>query len=219
MGLPKGTPAKEILDKVFIDFVNEKALYFEEKNLGNKYPEFKALMREYEEGIMLFEATKINVWDRASKDTQGLTAFHNAHRNDYMWDERVEVATLTLDSMSLDKLPLIKKWAAKKSLTVVADRAKKKNIPVLLTRRIYQKDEALPQGLTWTAGQKANLEDGKGIIRVEKIIPPQPKSLDEARGYIIADYQDQLEKEWVASLQTKYPVKVDETVFVTLIKK
>lgn len=219
MGMAKGTPAKEILDKSFNDFVNEKALYFEEKNLGNKYPEFKALMREYEEGIMLFEATKINVWDKASKDIQGLTAFHNAHRNDYMWDERVEVASLTLDSISMDKLPMIKKWAAKKSLTVVAEKAKKKGIPVLLTRRIYQKEDPLPQGLTWVAGQKADLQDGKGIVSVEKILPPQPKSLDEARGYIIADYQDQLEKEWVASLQTRYPVKVDETVFVTLVKK
>ena len=53
---------------------------------------------------------------------------------------------------------------------------------------------------------------------VEKIIPPQPKSLEEARGYIIADYQDQLEKEWVASLQKKYPVKVNEEVLKNISK-
>ena len=65
----------------------------------------------------------------------------------------------------------------------------------------------------------ADLPNGTGFIKVEKIIAPQPKTLEEARGYIIADYQDQLEKEWVASLQKKYPVKVDEAVFVTLVKK
>ena len=219
MGVAKGTPNKEILDKVFNDFVNEKALYFEERNLVNKYPEFKALMREYEEGIMLFEATKINVWDRASRDTVGLQAFHANHRNNYMWDERIEIATLTLDSANMDKLPLIKKWAAKKSLSAVAERAQKKGIPVMITRRIYQKEENLPEGLTWAAGQKADLPDGKGLVSVEKIIPPQPKSLEEARGYIIADYQDQLEKEWIASLQKKYTVKVDDTVLMSLVKK
>ena len=219
MGVAKGTPNKEILDKVFTEFVNEKALYFEERNLANKYPEFKALMREYEEGIMLFEATKINVWDKASRDTVGLRAFHAAHRNNYMWDERLEVATLTVDSSALDKLPLIKKWAAKKPLTTAAAKAKKKGIPVTLTRRIYQKEETLPVGLTWTAKQKADLPDGTGIVAVERIIAPQPKTLDEARGYIIADYQDQLEKEWVASLQKKYPVKVDEAVLRSLVKK
>lgn len=219
MGVAKGTPNKEILDKVFSDFVNEKALYFEERNLVNKYPEFKALMREYEEGIMLFEATKINVWDKASKDTVGLQAFHADHRMNYMWDERIEIATVTLDSASLNSLPLIKKWAAKKPLSVVAAKAAKKKIPLRITRRIYQKEETLPNGLTWAAGQKADLPDGTGFVAVERIIPPQPKSLEEARGYIIADYQDQLEKEWVASLQKKYPVRLDEKVFMTLVKK
>ncbi|MDQ3016725.1 MAG: peptidylprolyl isomerase [Bacteroidota bacterium] len=219
MGVAKGTSNKEILDKVFNEFVNEKALYYEEKNLVNKYPEFKSLMREYEEGIMLFEATKINVWDKASRDSIGLKQFHATHRNDYMWEERVEISTLTLDSANMSKLPLIKKWAVKKPLSVVAAKATKKKIPVMITKRIYQKDETLPAGLTWTSGSKADLPDGKGIVSIERVIPPQPKSLEEARGYIIADYQDQLEKEWVASLQKKYPVKVDESVFKTLVRK
>jgi peptidyl-prolyl cis-trans isomerase SurA len=219
MSLPKGTSNKEILDKVFEEFVNEKALYFEEKNLVNKYPEFKSLMREYEEGILLFEATKINVWDKASKDSIGLNKFHEAHRNNYMWDERIEIATVTLDSASMDKLPTIKKWAAKKSLNVVAAKAAKKGISMQVSRRIYQKDEKLPEGLTWTAGQKIDLPDGKGFMRVEKVSAPTPKPLEEARGYVIADYQDELEKEWVASLQKKYPIKVNEPVLMSLVKK
>ncbi|MEO6132999.1 MAG: peptidylprolyl isomerase [Saprospiraceae bacterium] len=219
MGVAKETPNKEIMDKIFSDYVNEKSLFYEEKNLVNKYPEFKALMREYEEGILLFEATKINVWDKAGKDTVGLMAFHKDHRSNYMWDERLEVATLTVDSSMMDKMPLLKKWASKKSLSAVASKAEKKHIPVQISRRIYQNDEALPIGITWTANSKADLPDGKGIVRVERIIPPQPKTLEEARGYIIADYQDQLEKEWVASLQKKYPVNVNEAVLMTLVKK
>ncbi len=219
MGLAKGTPSAEIFDKVYTEFVNEKALFFEEKNLADKYPEFKSLMREYEEGILLFEATKINVWDKASKDSTGLDAFHAAHRNDYMWDERLEVATVMLDSASMNQLATIKKWAAKKPLTVVAEKAAKKGIGMQVTRKIYQKEDQLPEGLTWAAGQKADLPDGRGFVSVEKIIPPTPKTMDEARGYIIADYQDQLEKDWVASLQAKYPVQINDAVLMSLVKK
>lgn len=219
MGMPKGTPTKDILDKVFTEFVNEKALEFEEKNLSAKYPEFKSLMREYEEGILLFEATKINVWDKASKDTAGLIAFHNAHLNNYMWDERLEIATVKLDSASVGQLATIKKWAAKKPLDVVADKAAKKQIGMTVTRRTYQKDEPLPDGITWAAGQKADLPDSTGFVSVEKIIPPTPKTLDEARGYIIADYQDQLEKDWIAALQAKYPVVIHDEVLMSLVKK
>lgn len=154
MSLPKGTPNKDILDKVFNEFVNEKALFFEEKNLSVKYPEFKSLMREYEEGILLFEATKINVWDKASKDSTGLEAYHAAHLNDYMWDERVEVATVTMDSASMDKLATVKKWAAKKPIATVEEMAAKKKIGLQVSRKIYQKDDTLPEGLTRTPEQK-----------------------------------------------------------------
>lgn len=219
MGMARGTSNQAILDKVYAEFVSEKALHFEEKNLANKYPEFKSLMREYEEGILLFEATKINVWDRASKDTAGLSAFHAAHRADYMWEERIEVATVTMDSASLDKMTTVKKWAEKKSVAAVADRAAKKGIDMQVSRRIYQADDELPLDLTWADGEMADLPEGNGFMVIEKVIPPTPKKLEEAMGYIIADYQDQLEKDWVASLQQKYPVQVNETVLMSLVKK
>ena len=104
-------------------------------------------------------------------------------------------------------------------MTVVAAKAAKKGISMQVSRRLYQKDEKLPEGLTWTKGQKQDLPDGKGFISVEKVIPPTPKTLEEARGYVIADYQDELEKQWVASLQKKYPVRINEPVLMSLVKR
>jgi peptidyl-prolyl cis-trans isomerase SurA len=219
MSMQKGASNADIVAKSFEEFSNEKALYFEEKNLVNKYPEFKALMREYEEGILLFEATKINVWDKASKDSLGLIEFHSANKNDYLWDERLEISTLTVDSASMSKLPSLKKMAMKKSLASVAAKANKKKIPAQVTTRVYQKEESLPDGLTWTPGQLIDLPSGRGLVRVERVIPPTPKTLDEARGYVIADYQDQLEREWVYALQKKYPIVINDAVLVSLIKK
>jgi peptidyl-prolyl cis-trans isomerase SurA len=46
---------------------------------------------------------------------------------------------------------------------------------------------------------------------------PTQKTLDEARGYAVAEYQDMLEKTWNAELRAKYPVKVDESVFRSMV--
>lgn len=218
MSLPKGTANRDVMEKVLTEFANEKALIYEEANLAKKYPEFANLMREYEEGILLFEATKQMVWDRAGKDTVGLKAFHAANRDKYMWDERLEVMTLTVDSAGMSQLPAIRKQAATKSPADIQARMAKKDVKCDVVTRLYLKEETLPEGLGWTAGLVADNADGKGIMKVERIVPPTPKTLDEARGYIIADYQDKLEKDWIASLKAKYAVKVNEDVLRSLIK-
>ena len=56
------------------------------------------------------------------------------------------------------------------------------------------------------------------FYKIEKILPLGPKALEESKGYIIADYQDFLEKEWVDNLKKKYPVQVTKNIFEGLIK-
>jgi peptidyl-prolyl cis-trans isomerase SurA len=48
---------------------------------------------------------------------------------------------------------------------------------------------------------------------------PVAKTLEEARGYVVAEYQDFLEKQWNEKMRQDYPVKVNETVFKSMVKK
>ena len=61
-------------------------------------------------------------------------------------------------------------------------------------------------------------EGNISFVRINKIIPPQPKTLKEARGYVISSYQDFLEQKWIAELRQKYPVKVEDKVFSSMVK-
>ena len=67
----KTKPLVEAANEMYTKFVKESVMSYEEANLERKYPDFKALMREYREGILLFEITKNEVWDKASQDTVG----------------------------------------------------------------------------------------------------------------------------------------------------
>ncbi|MBP7644100.1 MAG: peptidylprolyl isomerase, partial [Saprospiraceae bacterium] len=79
---------EEPVNALYDAFKEEKTIAFEQGNLEKKYPDFKSLMREYEEGILLFEVTKNAVWDRANQDTVGLANYFSKNRNKYMNEER-----------------------------------------------------------------------------------------------------------------------------------
>jgi len=81
---------KRLINQYYANFQREKLLAYEDVRLEQKYPKFKALMKEYRDGILLFEITDKNVWSKAVKDTTGLKQFYSEHKNDWMWPERVK---------------------------------------------------------------------------------------------------------------------------------
>jgi peptidyl-prolyl cis-trans isomerase SurA len=216
-------PKEEIIGTLLDDFIQEKALEYEEQKLAEKYPEFKALMREYEEGILLFEATKINVWDKAAQDTAGLEGYYKRHQKDYMWDERANLVTYTLPAGDEKLLDKVMKLSARHAPGKVVSRINKKETLISYTQKKVEKGSEALGSLPWAKGSRTELvrdeENGKvSFTVIESLLPPAPKKLSEARGYIIADYQDQLEKEWVEFLRKAYDVRVNENVFRSLIR-
>ena len=69
-----------------------------------------------------------------------------------------------------------------------------------------------------TAINKIN-DSSYQFVLVKQIVKPEPKTLKEAKGYIVSDYQEYLEKTWLAELRNKYPIAVDDSVLKSLIKK
>ncbi|MBK8427110.1 MAG: hypothetical protein IPL27_14545 [Lewinellaceae bacterium] len=92
-----GMPMQETIQRLFKNWSDEVAMQFEESQLDKKYPDFHSLMREYEEGILLFEALKLNVWDKANNDSIGLEQYYKTNLSQkYKWDERARVSLYTL---------------------------------------------------------------------------------------------------------------------------
>jgi len=217
----------EVIEILYDKYVSESLMQYEEQQLDEKYPEFKALMREYEEGILLFEATKILVWDKASQDSVGLEQYFAKHKKKrkYFWNERAEVSFYKLKKEEIKCLPKVRRYAKKKTPKKTLNKYNKdgKNI---LSHRI----EILEQGknkvvndLPWKKGSISATEINKrdlshNFLKIEKILPASPKTLKEARGYVVADYQDHLEREWVKELKKTYDVQINNEVFQTLIK-
>ncbi len=215
----------DLVNLMYDEFVDENCMKYEESQLDVKYPEFKSLMREYEEGILLFEATKILVWDKASQDSVGLAAFHETRKSNYKWNERAVASFYTLKAENEELLDKIKKEAKKKSAEEVLEKFNKEGVVLSVQEKVFEKDKStFPNSLTWEVGATSEVEVNKrnkasSFYKIEEILPPAEKTLKEARGYVIADYQDYLDKKWLEELKEEYKVEVNRAVFDGLVKK
>ena len=214
----------EITRMMYDEYLNEQALAFEETQLETKYSDFKNLMREYEEGILLFEAIKMNVWDKATLDSVGLEKFHNTQRNKYMWNERAQIITYIVSDSAKAELDNIRMFAEKKQVKEVLKKFNKKKDIVSFSEETVEKDKRKAiESINWKVGSmtKPELDASDNTWRfykIEKISPPTPKTLKEARGFVVADYQEFLEKQWMDELAAKYKVVVKKDVLDSIIK-
>ncbi len=200
----------------------QKALAYEETQLEKRYPEFKALMREYEEGILLFEVKKQLVWDKAASDEEGLKAFYEANKDQYKWKERANVTFYTLRTDDSKMVNKIGKKARKKSAESIKAVYNKDREVVQTTTGVYEKGKNTElDKLKWKAGTVSKSYEKEGsyyFTKIEEIIPAAVKTLEESRGYVVADYQDALEKQLITRLKEKFTVTINDEVLQSLVK-
>jgi peptidyl-prolyl cis-trans isomerase SurA len=219
----RATP-EEIFYNLYHEYVNESTLLYEEKNLKNKYPEFRELMREYEEGILLYEVTNQNVWSKANSDTIGLKKYFDSHREDYYWNDRAVVRSYVVGSTEQKLVGKILKAAKKKGFSGVAKKFNKNGELVSSVENKYLAEDPKMKELNWVKGFSSGIiisrETGTSSFKIlESFISKEPKKLADAKGYIMADYQDHLEKVWIEQLRNEFSVKINDDVFNALIKK
>ena len=217
------TDFKVLINEMYKQFVDQNCVAYEENHLVDNYPEYKALLREYRDGILLFDLTDQKVWSKAVKDTIGLKDFYEKNKNKYMWEDRVEATIYTCANSDVDKATRkLLAQRTKKPLTsdeILNVINKDSQLNLSIKHDTYVRgDEALIDSIKWEKGITADIKKGNSIIFIEvnQKIAPSPKALSEAKGLVTADYQDSLEKQWIEDLKKKYEVTVHKDVLSTI---
>jgi peptidyl-prolyl cis-trans isomerase SurA len=219
----KSTKLSEAAATMYNSYVDDECIKFEEGKLEDKYPDFKFLMREYTEGNLLFEVMEKEVWNKAAKDTVGLKAFFEKNRENYLWQPRAELYSYTIQSNDKKLIDKIYKFAATNSADKLIKKFNKKNQVVSFkTDKLEAGDKEL-EGMEFMENAMTKVvADDTGSIskfkKIDRIIQISQKTLEEAKGYVIADYQEYLENNWIKDLKNNYPVRIDNAVFESLIK-
>lgn len=213
----KGESNKELLEK----YISTAALEYYRKNLARYNADFRYQLQEFKEGNMLFEIMERNVWSKAANDSVGLKQYYDAHQTKYQWNES---AAIYLFSCS-DKETADKAIADLKSSLDWKAIAEKSEGKIQADSGRYELQQlSLPEGETIKEGLISqpivNAGDNTaGFFKVLRLFPAnQQRTFPEARGLVINEYQNYLEEKWLETLQQQYPVKVNESVFQSLLQ-
>ncbi len=216
---------KYFVDQSFNNFATKMILSYEEEILEDKYPEFHYLIKEYHDGILLFELTDKFVWSKAINDTAGLEKFYQENKNNYMWAYRYDVKVYQCNNQkvlksagksfnkNIDDAKILEKNNKKDSTAIVLkeyDFAEKGMKP-LVDRSIKEFNIPEQDNL-----RKVIVDENKNTITIIKVVSPKNKTLQEAKGIITADYQNYLEKEWIKELRNKYKITIHKDILKSL---
>jgi peptidyl-prolyl cis-trans isomerase SurA len=223
----KGAPGSGdfgmFLRNTYREWADERLLAFENAQLERKYPEFRSLVKEYREGILLFDLTDELVWSKAVNDTIGLKAFFEGRRERYRFGDRIEGAVYVCrdDSVAMAVRKAIK---SKKNTTAVLLKNFNARDPLslrIIEGKLEKQAHEVLSLVEWKKGLSPDLVHNgqKVFVRINRLIPPCLKELSEIRGLVTSDYQQQLETEWVQSLENKYKVDIHRDVFQSILPR
>ena len=194
------------LNQLYEKFVEEKLNKREEEILVVQHPEFRNLLNEYYEGILLFSIMEKEVWNKASEDSTGQHKFYDQNQSNYAAGDRLEARIFsTDDKVFLEEMQL---KISKGDTLTKADIKKFKSVQ---NSRPFEKGEnKIIDKISWSIGIHQAEADGiYYLVEVARLVPPGIKTFSEARAQVISDYQDNLEKNWINELKIKYPVKIN----------
>lgn len=208
--------------QLYEGFLQEKVFEYEDANLENKYPEFKALVQEYHDGILLFSLMESQVWNKAAQDTVGLMDYYERNKTNYMWSDRVKA--LVVSCHRKNNVDEIKAMVEEGLLADTLRSYFKENKSQATAKTIFfQKGDNVNIDATpWVEGTikvyPSTVDNTTQIIRILEVRKPEPKSFKEAKGIVTSGYQAEIEAQWLQQLETQHAVKVNEKL-LSKIKK
>lgn len=218
----KNVPFSVVVDKELDKFFERSILQYREDNLESENQDFANILKEYRDGLLLFDLMEKEVWNKASKDSVGLEAYYNKNKSKYQWNERVEVvmASSANEANAQKVLKMMKKGKSQEDINAELNTDSKKNI--IFTKGTYDiNDSKLPTSFEVKEGVSKIYEhnDAFHVFDVKAVLPAGNKSLEEAKGNVISDYQEQLEANWIDRLYKRFSVDVNEDVLQNVKSK
>lgn len=199
--------------------INETVVEETRKNLAENNSEYRNLTNEYRDGILLFEISNRNVWERSTSDTEGLQKFFSANRAKYTWDKphyKGYVIFATNDSIAGEAQKYLAANQVENDSLVSVMRANYgRNIKI--EKVVTGKGEnAIVDNVAFNGERPEAPGRWTAWFGYAGRVIDTPEEANDVRGAVASDYQQQLESEWIKALRKKYKVKLNKKALKAL---
>ena len=212
------SPGDYILNSA-MKFGEEKLLQLEDAKLEEKHEPFRVLMKEYYEGILLFEISEQMVFSKAVNDALGLMTFYNLNKMKFMWPERANVVIYKCSNADIARKVRRMAKEGMGDADIIRELNQGAQLNCQVQEGVYSKDDnLLLSKIPWRIGLCEDVfdQDQVYVVQFKEILAPSAKSMEEAREMITSEYQEFLEMEWIRSLRSQHTFTVDRALLHTI---
>ena len=218
----KTKPVSKLVDELFEKFIDDQVTAYYNDNLENEFPEFKYVMDEYRDGLLLFDLMEKEIWTKAKTDSLGLSNYFNQNTKNYQWKKRYNVNIFS--STDKEVIEKAKKFLEKgKSIDYIKEKLNSDGkINIMVKSGLFEEDyDILPQysNLSKGVSDKVSKDQYHFVVDVLEVKEVENKVLSECKGKVVNDYQQYLENNWVNELKKEFDVKINANTFDAVKKQ
>jgi peptidyl-prolyl cis-trans isomerase SurA len=213
------TNPKYYIDTSIESILSDDIMNYEKSVLEKKYPDFKYLMLEFHDGILLFDISSKKVWNKAQDDSAGLFNYYEQNKNNYLSEKSIEGDIYTLRESGGEKklASAYRKYSRKGDpgpKLMQKFNAKGDTLLTISKGKWFTGDDPEIDKVEWSTGTHSFSKDGfPSVIEIRKVNSPEPLAFHEVQAEMISGYQEWLTGEWIRQLKERYTVKIDNPVF------
>jgi len=209
------------LASLYEEFEDAELKSYFRNELEKTNEEYAGTIGEYREGLLIFEVMNNNIWKKAKKDTIGLQEFYELKKENYRWQERVDVALVSATSQ---KIAARVQDMFKNKMTAEAIKAKlfEEEITLIVTNDTLEIDSTiLPEKFIAKKGVSEIYRDENSYVvaNVKEVLVPSIKDFEDVKGRVTTDYQNLLEKNWMQRLRSSHNIDVNKKTLKKIIKE
>ena len=209
-------PVKKLVAELFESWKDDELIEYYTDNLENEFIDFKNVMDEYRDGLLLFDLMEKEIWDKSKTDTIGLLNFYNSNVSKYNWKERFDVDILSsTDAAVIESAQKMLKKG--KSIEYIKSKLNKNDkIAIMVKSGLFENNyDILDKIPNLSMGANNTYKDANYsfVVHVKNTKPAETKALIDCKSKVINDYQQYLESTWVDELKKEFKININTAVF------